>query len=104
MMLWNSTRSADPSTAVAYGSTAIRAYAHAHAPESANQDGFRSWAFDADVSRAEYAWRIAYAAAIADPVPIPKMVVFAPEGRIIASERITTEAAALATLRTIGGP
>lgn len=104
LMLWDAARSARPETVVAYGSTAIRAYASAHAPEGANGDGFRSWRYDADVSRATAEWQAAFKAAVEDPGPLPKMVLLDPAGRVVASERITTEAAALAALRSRGGP
>ena len=104
LMVWDAARSARPETVVAYGSTAIRAYASAHAPEGANGDGFRSWRYDADVSRATAEWQAAFKAAVEDPGPLPKMVLLDPAGRVVASERITTEAAALAALRSRGGP
>lgn len=81
----------------------LRAYLASHCAADGETPAWRFWDKDIDASHDTPGWRVALAAAKADPAPLPKVVVFDGEAVVKVAPVPDTAEAAIAFLRQYGG-
>jgi hypothetical protein len=104
VVLYESTQAMTrPQFGALYSKTGIYAYLNAHClKDTAGNPSWRAWDKDVDVTNEAAEWQDAMKQAKADLSPLPKIVLFSGNTKV-GSKAITTEADALAYLKSIGG-
>lgn len=104
VVLYESSQALGPAqNGALYARDGIYPYLNAHCLKDVNGNpSWRAWDKDVDVSNEPAEWQDAMAKAKADPMPLPKVVVFGGNA-FIASATILNKAASLAFLQQYGG-